>query len=168
MTAGWKIFKLANIVEILIVSTLIAVGMITSPLPVETFEDKFAFVFVCSIPVFTTINCIHNILLADNQNSGKHLSIGKRVFFWVFFVVFVGIMILALIGLYGILESFRAAMGYNRLNLRQKFITFSILTFLLNGIYILIAQVRLFVHTGKKYKQGNLLIIEEIGSGDTD
>ena len=163
MTTSWKIFNAANIVEIMIVSTLIATGMYTSPLPLNSFDDFLVFAFVCSIPVFTTTNCVNNILLANHQNTGKNISLGRKIFFWSFFIVFLGILILILIGLLNLYFNYRPQSMSPHLVMRQLIVLGAMLFFFLNGLYILVTQVILFIQVRKKYSQGNLLIIEEIG-----
>ncbi|MBL0182607.1 MAG: hypothetical protein IPP96_10025 [Chitinophagaceae bacterium] len=163
MNTRWKIFKISNIAEIIIISALIAAGIYISPLPLDGFEDFIVFAFVCSIPVITAINCTGNILLLNHQGTGKKLSLGRKIFFWSFFIAFLGTLILLLSGLLSLYSKYSSHSGNTRLVVRQLMILIAMLVFFLNGLYILVMQVILFIQVRKKYTKGNLLIIEQIG-----
>jgi len=135
MKTSWKIFKFANIVETIIISSIITTAIYTTPLPLNGYKDFIIFAFVCSIPIMIAINCVGNILLANYQSTGRNLSLGRKIFFWFFAVLFFGTLFLILLGLFNLYSIYKTQSIYARLSTRQLIIFGSMLFFFLNGLF---------------------------------
>lgn len=93
MTISLKIFKIANIVEAILVTGLICTGLYSSPLPMDDLQDFLVLVFICSIPLVVCANCVNNILLVSYLLENRKVAAGKSVFFWVVNVLFLAFLI---------------------------------------------------------------------------
>lgn len=162
MTVIWKIFSIANIAEILVVTSLIGYGLYTGFPQFENSNDYFFFGFIISIPMLVTLHCIGNILLLSRYTTGKDISLRRKIGFWILTLLFLGLMILLSLPTRNILLQVISPES-PALTTRQLLIFYSLVFSLIAGMFVLVMRIILFYKIRNRFKRNELSLIEELG-----
>jgi hypothetical protein len=164
MTVKWKIFRVANIAEILVVAGLLALILLKGRFSFKNTADIIGLSAFFTLGLIIIGNSINNILLLGTLSAVSNPPFPRRILFWILVVlVFLtfGFIIVALIASYPVLEKTK---GFNKNFdpwLIAMLIWFAVIA--LTGFYIFFLQIILFLKIKKKNKEAVSSLVNEIG-----
>lgn len=164
MTLKWKIFRLANIAEILLVAAFLALILLKGRLSFKNSADVIGLLAFFTVGLIIIGNSINNVLLLGILSAGSNTPFPRRLLFWILavlcFLTF-GFIVVGLIASYPMLEKTK---GFNK-NLDPWLITVLIwfLLIALAGFYIFFLQIALFRKIKKKNSEAVSILVNEIG-----
>ncbi len=164
----WKIFRTANIIEIIAIISLFGYGIYQNPPSLRNPEDIAVSIFICAFPLVTALNGIHNISLLGYQITGRKLSLGRKILFWFLLMFLFGVLCLVSYVLVSSFANWKHAQDQNlfddkRIVIRAIIMYFLMFVIVLNGIYISCMQVLLFFRIKRNYEFNKGLLVDEIG-----
>src|SRR4051812_10572099 len=86
MNIHWKIFNIVNLICLTLIARFLAWPLFTYSL--NNFKDKLFFTIVMITILVVVINCLHNIFLTKKLAMQGNLRLTRKIFFWVFFILF--------------------------------------------------------------------------------
>lgn len=162
MSIGWRIFKALNIIEAAVIISLIGLGLVFNPIPLNNQSDFYLLATLLAIVCVLAMNCIGNILMANLYKNARKLTKAGTVLFWINTILFAGLLAFMAFLLNEFFKAFEAPNSNQGKNLIPVFYT--ILPMLINGIVIFIFQFKLYFNLRKKHLQNELQSIESIGA----
>ena len=154
MPVKWQIFKAANIVELVLTTSLFFYSYNANVFHSYGTLDYQSLTMQFLMALIVTINCSNNIFLINLLNKDKKIGIGRKIFFWIFFTLF---LIVALF-----FGSAMAAKDFAQLDNRHLWLSIASLFICFIGIYIIILQLRLFETIKKVYKKYTISLVKEV------
>jgi hypothetical protein len=165
MQLRWKIFRITNIVQMLLIIALLTLVIANGKLSLKNTEDVIGLIIFSVTSIIIAGNSINNILLLSLLKGDNNTPFPRRIFFWgtailncllSFFLIIV------------IIVSYPSMKKMNDLNRNSDFIWMTILlSWLLligvNGIYIFSQQVVLFISIRKASREKNIELVTNIG-----
>lgn len=164
MTIRWKIFRIANIVEIVMMVTILTLFFASNSFYLKNKEDIIGIAVSGSVIAITIFNCISNILLLHSSDPNNFSFFTRRTLFWfvsvLFFLACIFIILCVLVS-YPILE--RKADGKKDEYFGMILLLSWMSVIALNGVYIFSQQILLFLKFRKQSADGVIHLVEEIG-----
>ncbi|MBL0355545.1 MAG: hypothetical protein IPP72_01040 [Chitinophagaceae bacterium] len=164
MKTGWKIFRAANIVEIVMVIAILVLLFVSNNFSLKSTEDVIG-ISVCSFVVgVITWNCISNFLLLKASNTNNHLSFSKRLLFWfttVLFFLACIFIIFCILASYPMLAKKVDGRKYEYYGVIVMILWMLIIA--LTGLFIFIRQIQLFLKITRMHKEISMKLVAEIG-----
>ena len=164
----WKVFRIGNITEIIVIVSLFGYGIYQNPLSFKNSDDIIVSIFLYTIPLGAVLNSIHNLILLSYKNTGKKLSLRRKIFFWCVLIFFIGVVCLISYGVFSSYSKWKFLQSgkpqYSKdIIVKMLLVNLAGLVFVLNGIYIICAQISLFFRLKRDYELSSILLIDEIG-----
>jgi hypothetical protein len=160
-----KIFRLLNIIHIVLIVFLFGFTFYFNPV---SFEDKYIFAIISGIPLIIIANCANNISLCSSHATAKFFTTGRKIFFWLLFLLFILLTAILVFAIYKNIQSL--IMFSNQGNAIAFVDIFKFIILLLticNGFYIIIYQFYFFFSIKRRLKLQFDTLIKEIGESDT-
>ncbi len=166
MKTKWKIFRVINIIEISLISSLIGFVLYVTPLPMNDFNDFLVLSFFLSLPLVTFLNGFQNLQLVRIESDGFGMSVRNKLFFWCITGLFFVVVVLFLVGFIAALLDITKPSPYKNQDITPGIISILLAgaIIILNGSYILVLQISLFVQIRRNEKTKTLSTVEEIGN----
>ncbi len=165
MSLKWKIFKTANIAEIILVTTLMALSVYSSDLSFKSTFDFFTFFVFVTICISISTNSFLNIHLLGFIITGEKMSARRKVVFWSLFVIlFLAVILLILVLVKFYAEIMRTVPFKNSADFKAygSFLWITVIT--TNACFILYLQVMLFYKIKNVSSKTETMLIDNIGT----
>ncbi len=159
-----KIFRLLNIIHIVLIIFLFVFTFYYNPI---SFEDKYIVATILGIPLIIIANCASNINLSSSYATSKFLTTTRKIFFWLFFILFILLTAILVFAIYKNIQwLIKFSNEGNAINFVDLFKFILLLLTTCNGFYIIIYQFYFFFSSKKRLKLQFDTLIKEIGEPD--
>lgn len=163
MNTHWKIFNIINLICLTLVVSCCSQVLFSYTQSLNTGRPKMFFALTIIMLLVVVINCLHNLFLTRFCTDGREMTFKRRIFFWILFIFFAGIMSLFIY--YTSKEiyfQFRFTGAYKPIGGLRYFKQFLFIS--VTGLYIMIAQVLLFFTIKRLHQRRLDNSVAEIGS----
>ncbi|MES2847815.1 MAG: hypothetical protein V4685_02080 [Bacteroidota bacterium] len=162
MGIRWKIFRIANIIEIILTALILFLMLVVNKISFSNTEDIIGFIICSLVTGVVTWNCINNLLFLQPSSLDKITALPNKTKFWIISILFLLVCIFVIccvISAYLVLDNKQYPKNYVGILIMLGWLLF----IGGNGVYIFIRQITLFSERRKQdWQQGNE-IISEIG-----
>lgn len=164
MSATWKIFRVLNFVEVVLLLSLFSLMILKGNVSIEKNTDDLVgvSVFLLIIIVFS-INCINNIKMLKLWIDGRSFNIWNNIFFGIGIVSLVIVSGLVIWGNVEMYQSFHRENFRGRLQAGEIIVLVWIDIIALLSLLIVALQVLLFFKAKKTVKLNKDSIVDMIG-----
>lgn len=164
MSATWKIFRVLNFVEVVLLLSLFSLMILKGNVSIEKNTDDLVGVSVfLLIIIVVSINCINNIKMLKLWIEGRSFNIWNNIFFGIGIVSLVIVSGLVIWGNIEMYQSFHRENFRGRLQAGEIIILAWIDIIALLSLLIVALQVLLFFKAKKTVKLNKDSIVDMIG-----
>lgn len=163
MNLHWKIFKIANLICLALITIFFIWPIITQPALTSKIRNYF-YAIIILINATAIINCVLNISLVNILVSGERLTLKRKILFWIFLVLFAATVLL--FG-YGFCHELLRILNYKTGGYKPHISWWNLMIPLfisITGIYVIIVQIVIFFKKESAYRKSLDQFIDEIGS----
>jgi hypothetical protein len=159
MKKKWKIFRVINIVEAILIASFFCYALSMHPPPMHGAAHLTGFALSLILLVAVILNCTNNYSTLHFYLKAELLEQGKKVLFWILYSLF---------ALFTILFSYLVFYFTGFVTLERILVYIDILVIFMLGIYILVFQVVLFITIKKEHEIKLESTIHEIGKAEEE
>jgi len=166
MSTKWKIFRIANIVAIFLIASMIAIALYSGNFSFDNSYDILGYSIFMIAAIIIIGNCFSNILAIRFITSPENFSFTRKLlfcFFGILAFLMWAVLMIAIIIMY---SSFEKLNNPNEaIHLGMIFVLCWGVTIGIIGLYIFFQQITLFLKIKRCYTEINTIILTEIGRG---